>query len=68
MSADLLRGLWSIQGDDLGGLTYPLRFASGKTPGNGQPCGWTIVIQAKHHTSDGERFCDTGAATYTMGR
>jgi ABC-type branched-subunit amino acid transport system substrate-binding protein len=68
VSADLLRGLWSIQGDDLGGLTYPLRFEQGKAPGNGQPCGWAIVIRAKHHTSDGQRFCDTAAATYTMGR
>jgi branched-chain amino acid transport system substrate-binding protein len=67
-SADLLKGLWSIKGDDLGGLTYPLRFEQGKAPGNGQPCGWAIVIKAKDHTSDGQRFCDTGAATYTMGR
>lgn len=67
-SADLLTGLWSMQGDDLGGLTYPLRFEQGKAPGNGQPCGWAIVIKAKHHTSDGQRFCDTAAATYTMGR
>jgi ABC-type branched-subunit amino acid transport system substrate-binding protein len=67
-SADLLRGLWSIQGDDLGGLTYPLRFEQGKAPGNGQPCGWVIVIKGKRHTSDGQRFCDTAAATYTMGR
>ena len=67
-SADLLRGLWSIQGDDLGGLTYPLRFEQGKAPGNGQPCGWVIVIKGKRHTSDGQRFCDSAAATYTMGR
>jgi len=68
VNADLLRGLWSIKGDDLGGLTYPLRFEQGKAPGNGQPCGWAIVIKARHDTSDGRRFCDAGAATYTMGR
>lgn len=27
----LLKGLWSIKGDDLGGITYPLTFAEGKT-------------------------------------
>ena len=68
VSADLLHGLWSIQADDLGGLTYPLGFERGKAPGNGQPCGWVIVIKARHHTTDGQRFCDTAAATYTMGR
>ena len=67
-SSDLLTGLWAINGDDLGGLTYPLRFEPGKAPGNGQPCGWAVVIKAKKHTSDGQRFCDTGAASYTMGR
>jgi ABC-type branched-subunit amino acid transport system substrate-binding protein len=66
-SSDLLRGLWSLNGDDLGGLTYPLRFTQGKPPGNGQPCGWVVVIKAKKHTSDGQRFCDSAAATYAGG-
>ncbi|MCU1594530.1 MAG: hypothetical protein JWO12_1922 [Frankiales bacterium] len=29
-SADVLRGLWAIHGDDLGGLTGPLSFTKGK--------------------------------------
>lgn len=63
-SQNLLQGLWSLRGDDLGGWTYPITFRQGATPGNGQPCGWVVLIKGGHHTSDGQRFCDEGAPSW----
>lgn len=43
-SAAILAGLWALDGNDLGGLTYPLRF----TPNQPSPrvsCGTVVVIQ-----------------------
>ena len=44
-TADLLRGLWSIRQDDLGGLTFPLTFEEGK-PTPPTACWFTITIQS----------------------
>jgi branched-chain amino acid transport system substrate-binding protein len=47
---DLLKGLWSIKGDDLGGLTYPLTFTEGQE--DPQMACWSIVmISQKKFTS-----------------
>jgi branched-chain amino acid transport system substrate-binding protein len=42
---DLLRGLWSIKQDDLGGLTFPLTFEEGK-PASPTACWFTIKVQS----------------------
>ena len=39
----LLRGLWSIHNDDLGGLTQPLTFTEGK-PATPVACWWNVAI------------------------
>jgi ABC-type branched-subunit amino acid transport system substrate-binding protein len=45
-SEDVLNGLWSFQGNDLGGLTYPLTFPKmGNSPK--KACWGVVVIQAK---------------------
>lgn len=44
-TADLLRGLWSIKQDDLGGLTFPLTFEEGK-PAPPTACWFTIKVQS----------------------
>ena len=31
-AADVLKGLYALNGNDLGGLTYPLRFSAGQKP------------------------------------
>ena len=39
----LLRGLWSIKNDTLGGLTYPLTFTEGK-PSERKLCWFNIQV------------------------
>jgi branched-chain amino acid transport system substrate-binding protein len=39
----VLAGLWSIQNDDLGGLTYPLSFAK-DTPVAHKACWWPVQV------------------------
>lgn len=47
---DVLKGLWSIKNDDLGGLTYPLTFTEGQD--DPQMACWSIVmISQKKFTS-----------------
>jgi branched-chain amino acid transport system substrate-binding protein len=60
-TADVLSGLRSVKGDDLGGITYPLTFDSG-APDNAtheQSCWWTIRISAGRWTTpdNGQRRC-----------
>ena len=45
-SADVLAGLWSIKGNDLGGLTYPLTFEKDK-PSPRKTCWSVVLIQGK---------------------
>jgi branched-chain amino acid transport system substrate-binding protein len=59
-SAALLEGLWSLEGDDLGGLTQPLTFERDKPP----PlvvCWWGTTIAEKAWTSPDKfvRHCRT---------
>ncbi len=42
-SDGVLTGLWSIQNDDLGGLTYPLSFAK-DTPVAHRACWWPVQV------------------------
>ena len=42
-SAALLEGLWSIRGNDLGGLTYPLTFTRDR-PAKAMACWYTVAI------------------------
>ena len=58
-SADILDGLWSLAGDDLGGLTAPLRF---KRDGPTVPpvCYWQVVVAQNTYRSPdhGQRHCE----------
>jgi ABC-type branched-subunit amino acid transport system substrate-binding protein len=56
----ILRGLWAIQNDDLGGITQPLTFNEGK-PSVPRVCWWNIVIKDSVYASpDGfTRTCDS---------
>jgi branched-chain amino acid transport system substrate-binding protein len=60
-SSDILDGLWSVAGDDLGGLTFPLRFDR-EAPNNAtyeQSCWWIVRIRHEEFTSPdgGQRHC-----------
>ena len=58
-SADILEGVWSLAGDDLGGLTAPLRF---KRDGPTVPpvCYWQVVVAQNTYRSPdhGQRHCE----------
>jgi branched-chain amino acid transport system substrate-binding protein len=60
-SADILEGVWSLGGDDLGGLTAPLRF---KRDGPTIPpvCYWQVVVADNSYRSpdNGQRHCEHG--------
>lgn len=45
-SADVLDGLWSIRGNDLGGLTFPLSFEKDR-PSPRRTCWSVVLIQQK---------------------
>ncbi|MGH9000303.1 MAG: hypothetical protein ACRDY7_13045, partial [Acidimicrobiia bacterium] len=45
-SADIVNGLYALDGDDLGGLTYPLRFEPNK-PKKKIACGYPVVSNGK---------------------
>jgi len=55
-SEGIMKALWSIKNDDLGGLTYPLSFRPDK-PQQQQRCGWVVRVHGGQFTSDGQRFC-----------
>jgi branched-chain amino acid transport system substrate-binding protein len=60
-SAEILKGLWSLSGDDLGGLTYPLTFKE-TDPNNGvnmRMCFFDVRIQSGRWASPdgGQRHC-----------
>lgn len=46
-SKDVLAGLYALNGDDLGGLTYPLRFSPDQPQKKKIVCGWPTVVAAK---------------------
>ena len=46
-SKDILNGLNSLNGDDLGGLTYPLRFSASQPNKKKVVCGFPVQIVAK---------------------
>ena len=54
----ILQGLWSIKGDDLGGLTYPITFTENQ-PAQPQTCWFNLNIRkAKWVSPDGyQRVC-----------
>ena len=56
---NLLRGLWSIKADDLGGLTYPITNQENRPPAK-ISCWFTIKVQARNWVSpDGNaRHCE----------
>jgi len=58
-SAAVLVGMNSMNGDTLGGITYPLHFAAGR-PHKQVACGWTVVVAKGTFTSDGKMFCVKG--------
>jgi len=58
-SADILEGVWSLNGEDLGGLTAPLRF---RRDGPTVPpvCYWQVVVADNRYQSpdNGQRHCE----------
>ena len=58
-SADILEGVWSLNGEDLGGLTAPLRF---RRDGPTVPpvCYWQVVVADHRYQSpdNGQRHCE----------
>ncbi|MBA3652830.1 MAG: ABC transporter substrate-binding protein [Actinobacteria bacterium] len=60
-SADILEGLWSLAGNDLGGLTAPLRFKR-NAPNVPSVCYWQVIVASKQfQTPDGgQRHCEGG--------
>lgn len=60
-SADVLNGLWSLDGDDLGGLTAPLHFT--RDAATVPPvCYWQVVVADNSYRSPdgGQRHCEHG--------
>ena len=47
----LLKGLWSIKNDNLGGLTSPLTFTEGKPASTNGACWFNLVIENNKWTS-----------------
>lgn len=58
-SEAILNGLWSINNDDLGGLTQPLTFQRDK-PAAATVCWWNMAVRGGTWTSPDnfKRFCD----------
>lgn len=60
-AADILEGVWSLGGEDLGGLTAPLRF---RRDGPTVPpvCYWQVVVTDNAYRSpdNGQRHCESG--------
>jgi branched-chain amino acid transport system substrate-binding protein len=58
-SADILEGVWALNGDDLGGLTAPLRFKR-DAPTVPSVCYWQVVVaDNRYQTPDnGQRYCE----------
>lgn len=60
-SAAVLEGLWSIQKDDLGGLSQPLTFTRGKPAAPNPICWWNLRIENGRWVSPDQfkRTCET---------
>ena len=58
-SADILEGLWSLNGDDLSGLTAPLRFKR-DAPTVPPVCYWQVIVASNSYQSpdQGQRHCE----------
>ena len=58
-SADILEGLWALNGEDLGGLTAPLRFKR-DAPTVPPVCYWQVVVADNSYQSPdiGARHCE----------
>ncbi len=59
--ADVLDGLWSLNGNDLGGLTAALRFRRDQ-PTVPATCYWQVVVKDQKYQSPdgGQRHCEGG--------
>ena len=55
----IFAGAYALNGDDLGGIVYPLRF-SPQPPRKKIACGWAVVNTKGKSTSDGKMFCLKG--------
>ena len=55
----ILEGLWSINGEDLGGLTQPLTFRRGQNAPESPVCYYTVVLKDGEYSSPdgGKRTC-----------
>ena len=52
----ILRGLWSIKDDDLGGITSPLTYVEGQ-PSKRLGCFWTPTVKGGRWTGGDTRMC-----------
>jgi ABC-type branched-subunit amino acid transport system substrate-binding protein len=61
-SQDLLNGLWSIQNNDLGGMTAPLTFVKDQPSSPTQLCYWNVKVTAGEYVSpnSSKRTCEGG--------
>jgi branched-chain amino acid transport system substrate-binding protein len=58
-SQKVFDGVYALKGDDLGGLSYPLRYDT-NLPRKKIGCGWAVVNTGGKSTSDGKMFCIKG--------
>jgi len=55
----IFEGAYALNGDDLGGLVYPMRFST-DLPRKKVGCGWAVALQKGKSTSNGKMFCLKG--------
>jgi branched-chain amino acid transport system substrate-binding protein len=55
----IFEGAYALNGDDLGGLVYPMTFST-QLPRKKIGCGWAVVNTKGKSTSDGKMFCLKG--------
>ena len=55
----IFEGALALNGDNLGGLVYPMRFTN-ELPRKKIACGWAVALQKGKSTSSGKMFCLKG--------
>jgi len=55
----IFEGAYALNGDNLGGLVYPMRFST-QLPRKKIACGWAVALQKGKSTSNGKMFCLKG--------
>ncbi|MEW6471229.1 MAG: ABC transporter substrate-binding protein [Actinomycetota bacterium] len=55
----IFEGAYALNGDDLGGIVYPMRFST-ELPRKKVGCGWAVALVKGKSTSNGKMFCLKG--------